>query len=256
MSFLHEVVASREREVAEAKRHLPLDATRRSLTDRRDFAAALRRGSPAIVAEIKRASPSAGPIADASAAELARAYENAGAAAISVVTEPHWFGGSLDDVRTARAACSLPMLRKDFIIDEYQVEESVCAGADAVLLIVAALDQPNLKKLHALAESCGLCALVEVHDEAEAARALDAGATVVGVNNRDLNSLAVDMTTAPRVRRALPAGIITVAESGYQSCDQLRACYEAGFDAVLVGEALLRAESPQALLRSLRGVPA
>ena len=256
MSFLREVLASRKRDIEEAKRHAPREDRRPALEDRRDFAAALRGGSPAIVAEIKRASPSAGFIAHASPAELTRAYEAAGASAISVVTEPRWFGGRLDDLGAARAACPLPILRKDFITDEYQIEESALAGADAVLLIVAALDQSSLKGLRALAESLGLCALVEVHDEAEAARALDAGASLVGVNNRDLHSLAVDLTTALRVRRVLPAGIVTVAESGYQNGDQLRACYEAGFDAVLVGEALLRAQDPKTLLRSLRGVPA
>ena len=258
MNFLTEVIEGRRRDIEERKRRVSLDVLRASIapnvSKHRDFVNALRSGSPAIVAEIKRASPSAGPLTRANPAQLARAYELAGAAAISVVTEPHWFHGGLQDLYVAREACSLPVLRKDFIIDEYQVVESAAAGADAVLLIVAVLDQSSLKELRALVEALDMCALVEVHTETEAARALEAGASVVGINNRDLNDFTVDLSTAPRVREALPAAITVVAESGYQSSDQLRECYEAGFDAVLVGEALLRAADPDAALRALRGV--
>lgn len=257
MSFLHEVVASRRRDVTESKQRTSLDVLRSRIpVGRRGFAAALRRGTPAVIAEIKGASPSAGHITKIDAARLAAQFERAGASAISVVTEPRYFYGDLSDVASARSACSLPILRKDFIVDEYQVVESAAAGADAVLLIAAALDQSTLRELRLLAESLGLCALVEIHDEAEAARAVEAGATVIGINNRDLNTLAVDLTVAPRVRSVLPRHITVVAESGYQSADQLNDCVAAGFDAVLVGEALLRAPSPEAALRSLRGVPA
>ena len=271
MSFLRTVTESSRRDVEEAKQRVPLDRLQFVIAERRrvrslgqttgthidnarDFAGALRTGSPAILAEIKRASPSAGPITDANPSNLARAYERAGASAISVVTEPRYFRGSLGDLVAARQACSLPVLRKDFIVDPYQVMESAAAGADAVLLIATALDPATLRELRTLAESLDMCALVEIHSETEADFALAAGATLIGINNRDLNTLEVDLSTALRVREALPRGVTVVAESGYQSSDQLREVFGAGFDAVLVGESLLRAADPTSALRALRGV--
>lgn len=257
MSFLERVVASSRRDVGERKRRVPhavvRDQARRGLPAR-DFADALLRAQkPAIIAEFKRSSPSAGVFAPGDVREIARAYERGGAVAISVVTEPHWFGGSLEDITAARETCELPVLRKDFIVDEYQVWESAAAGADALLLIVAALSAGELRDLRELAEQLGMQALVEVHDETEAHQAIESGARIIGVNNRDLRSLKVDSQTALRVRPALPQNCVTVAESGYNDVEALAGCAAAGFDAVLVGESLMRAANAEAALRALRG---
>jgi indole-3-glycerol phosphate synthase len=258
MSFLDDVVASRRRDVAERKRRMPPSLLRvhaRVRPPSRDFAAALqRRGqAPALIAEFKRASPSAGMISSGDVRDIAREYERGGAAAISVLTEPRWFAGSLADITAARASCALPVLRKDFIVDEYQIWESAAAGADALLLIVAALSIGQLGELRALAEHLGMHALVEVHDETEAQRAVASGARIIGINNRDLRTLTVDPQTAQRLRPMLPQECITVAESGYGDAGGLAQCATAGFDAVLVGESLMRAADRVAALRSLRG---
>lgn len=259
MSFLDDAVASNRREVAARERRVPLSVLRAQVGLRpppRDFAAALRRveGAPAIIAEFKRASPSAGSIASTDLRETARAYERGGAAAMSVLTEPRWFGGTLADIGAARAACALPVLRKDVIVEEYQVWESAAAGADALLLIVAALSDEQLLGLRALAERLSMHVLVEAHDEIEARRAVTSGAQIIGINNRDLRTLIVDPQTAERVRPVLPRECISVAESGYGDPDGLARCAAAGFDAVLVGESLMRAADPAAALRALRGV--
>lgn len=271
MSFLADIVVRRRRDVRERMRLVPLEMLQAKLEARlsentaarssnapakRDFGAALRTGSLAVIAEFKRSSPSGGEFATREVADVAQAYERGGAAAISVLTEPSAFAGRLDDIATARSACSLPVLCKDFIVEEYQVLESAAAGADALLLIVAVLEQKRLTELRALAEALGMYALVEVHSEAEAQRALEAGAHIIGINNRDLHTLETDRSTALRVRPVLPAHTTVVAESGYQRPEDLAECAAAGFDAVLVGEALLRSANPEAALRSLRGVPA
>ena len=258
MNFLNEVVAQRRRDVEERAARMPMSELREKAASRppaRDFAAAIARSGlrPAIISEFKRTSPSAGVISADAVSEVARAYERGGASALSVLTEPRWFGGHLDDVTTTKNASFLPVLRKDFIVEEYQVLESAAAGADALLLIVAALTDEALEQLRKLAELLGMQALIEVHDEAEAMRAVAAGAQIIGVNNRDLRTLTLDMRTAERVRPAIPAGCVCVAESGYSEVGELEVCAALGFDAVLVGERLLRSADHAGALRSLRG---
>ena len=230
-------------------------AIRRQLDDSRDFGGALRRPGLSVIAEHKPRSPSAGVIREGVALEdVVSAYERAGAAALSVLTEAQSFGGSLDHLARARAAASLPILRKDFIIDPYQVVEAAAAGADAILLIVAALDRATLGTLHAEALAHGLDALVEVHDAAELAIAAELGARIIGVNNRDLTTLQVDVERTYALLGEMPAGVLVVAESGFRDRDQLERLAQAGVDGVLIGEALMRAPDIEAACRALTGV--
>jgi indole-3-glycerol phosphate synthase len=185
--------------------------------------------------------------------EIVQAYERAGAAALSILTEPAHFGGSLDDLREARAASSLPLLRKDFIVDTYQVYESAAAGADAVLLIVAALDPRDLRRLHEEALALDLDVLVEVHDEPELEVALDVDAEVIGINNRDLADLSVDIERTFELLSDVPAGKSVVSESGYSTRAQLDELDRVGVDAVLIGESLMRATDVEAACRELTG---
>ena len=218
----------------------------------RDFIAALRGPGIALIAEHKRSSPSAGPIREDLALEdVVAAYERGGAAALSVLTEGPNFGGSLEDLRRARAATALPILRKDFTVDAYQIHEAHAAGADAVLLIVAALEDAELSELHVLATELGLAALVEVHDARELERALAVSPRLIGVNNRDLTTLRVDLRRTYELRSAIPEGTTVVAESGFSAPEQLRELAEAGIDAVLMGEALMRAADIEAAVRAL-----
>jgi indole-3-glycerol phosphate synthase len=206
----------------------------------------------AVIAEVKRSSPSKGalaPIADPAA--LARDYERGGAHAISVLTEPRRFGGSLADLAAVRAAVDVPVLRKDFVVSAYQVWEARAYGADLVLLIVAALDQSALVSLAERTASLGMTAVVEVHDETELDRALDAGATVVGVNARDLRTLEIDRTLFARLAPWVPEGVVKVAESGVRGPHDLLAYAAAGADAVLVGEGLVRARDPRGAVAEL-----
>jgi indole-3-glycerol phosphate synthase len=227
---------------------------RRAAGDLRPFADALARPGLSIIAEHKRRSPSAGPIReDLSLEDVVGAYERGGAAALSVLTEPDWFGGSLDDLRRARRASSLPALRKDFIVDAWQIEEAYAAGADAILLIVAALTAPELVALQARAAAIGLPALVEVHDAAELAIAADAGAAIIGVNNRDLTTLEVDVRRTYELLEAMPTGVTVVAESGFRTAAELTELAAAGVDAVLIGEALMRSADLEGALRALAG---
>ncbi len=255
MGFLSEHVAEVRRELERR----PLDASRLmalalGLPPARGLAAALRAAPPpAVIAEVKRASPSAGPIAEVDAAERAREYERAGATAISVLTEPRHFGGSLADLRAAHLAVSVPVLRKDFLVHPDQVLESRVQGADAVLLIAAALPGAELPAMLQAARDLGLDALVEVHTEAELEAALAAGAEVVGVNARDLETLEVDPEGALELLGRVPSDRIAVAESGIASRAQVERAVAAGARAVLVGEALMRAADPAAALRELRG---
>jgi indole-3-glycerol phosphate synthase len=220
----------------------------------RSFAAALSAPGLSVIAEIKRKSPSAGDIApDLDAAARAAAYAAGGAAAISVLTEPHFFAGSLDDLAAVRRGVLLPVLRKDFIVAPAQVWESRAAAADAVLLIVAALDDGQLFDLLAVAADAGIDALVEVHDEAECERAIAAGAGIVGVNNRDLRTFLTDPAVAERMAPHLASVPVTVAESGVGSGAVARRMEAAGYDAILVGEALVRAGDPARLVAELAG---
>jgi indole-3-glycerol phosphate synthase len=214
---------------------------------------ALKQPGIAVIAEFKRSSPSAGTLReDADVSAVVRAYERGGAAAVSVLTEGPSFAGSLEDLRLARRACQLPILRKDFIIDPYQLHEARAAEADAVLLIVAALHDDEIASLHLAARELGLDALVEVHDQAELGRALEAGAEVIGINNRDLRDFTVDVQRTSQLVGEVPAGTIVVSESGITSAQQLRALEQQGADAVLVGESLMRAPDPEAALLALR----
>jgi indole-3-glycerol phosphate synthase len=209
--------------------------------------------SPRVIAECKRRSPSRGILReDYDAPSHAAAYATAGAAAISVLTEPTFFDGSLDDLQRVRAAVTLPLLRKDFIVSRYQVLEAAAAGADAVLLIVGALDQPDLVELLRDSAQLGLAALVEVHDRLELARAIDAGAQVIGVNSRDLRTLSVDPQVHEDLIALMPPGPIAVAESGLGSAADLHRLEAAGYRAFLVGERLITQASPGAALRQLR----
>jgi indole-3-glycerol phosphate synthase len=220
----------------------------------RGFARALRSGrGPRVVAEFKRASPSRGEIRrDADPAQIARAYEAAGAVALSVLTDREFFRGSLDDLRRAREACRLPVLRKDFTIDPLQVLEARAAGADAVLLIVAALGDGELRELLACTHDLALDALVEVHDEPELERALAVGAELIGINNRDLRDFKTDVGVT-RALLPLAAGRTVVSESGLDAPETLRALEASGAAAFLIGEALMREPDPGAALRRLRG---
>lgn len=249
MSLLDDIVRHKRAEVEKARGALPHPGERS--TPVRDFAKALRADGVSIIAEFKRASPSRGQIADRfSPAEAAQAYERGGAAAMSVLTDERYFEGRLDDLREARSACSLPVLRKDFLIDEWQLEESAAAGADAVLLICAALGD-DLGRMLGAARDLGLAALVEAHRGVEVAAAIEAGAEIIGINNRDLATLAVDLRTTRELRPLIPVGHIVVSESGIRTPDDIRALAAMGVDAALVGEALMRAEDVGALLRQL-----
>jgi indole-3-glycerol phosphate synthase len=221
----------------------------------RGFAGALRGADGlAVIAEVKRRSPSKGDLApDLDPADLARRYAAGGATCLSVLTDRAFFGGSPDDLRAVRSAApGVPVLRKDFTVAAADVADARLMGADAVLLIVAALDDAELADLHALAGEVGLDALVEVHDEAELERALAVGATLVGVNQRDLVTFRVDHDRAVRVGKAIPDDVVRVAESGVRGPDDAAALRDAGFDAVLVGESLVTAPDPAAALAALR----
>lgn len=218
----------------------------------KDFAGALKKPQLTVIAEMKQRTPSMGMLTeDYRPADLAHAYAEGGAAAISVLTHMAGFGGRIDHIRAVRAATSIPILRKDFVTDPYEVAEARACGADAVLLIVAALQPNELKDLIALTASRGLTALVEVHDEREAAIALGAGAQVLGVNHRDLRTFEVDLGLTERVRKVVPKEIVFVAESGIRSAADARRMREAGADAILVGELLMRSPDPVAQIREL-----
>jgi indole-3-glycerol phosphate synthase len=254
-TFLETVVDRTRADLAERMRAVPASQLEARLGPQRrgrPFSEALINEGISLIAEMKRSSPSRGPIRpDAGVAEIVRAYQEAGARAVSVLTEPHWFGGGLDDLVEARAACDLPLLRKDFVVDEYQLIEARVAGADAVLLIVAALEPERLAALIGIASDLGMDALVEVHDEDEVETAVEAGAEVIGVNNRNLHSLDVDLGTTFRLLADVPAGTVVVAESGITTRQAVRDLEEAGVDAILVGEALMRVDDPRDAVREL-----
>jgi indole-3-glycerol phosphate synthase len=257
MTFLADILARKRDEVAAAKVSAPageLRARLRDVSPPRPFEERLSlRGGPCrVIAEVKRASPSAGAIrAGLDAVAQARAYAAAGAAAISVLTDGPGFGGSLADLAAVRAAVDAPLLRKDFVVDAYQLLEARVHGADAALLIVAALAEPALRALLAECGALGLAALVEVHDAAEVDVALRAGARLVGVNNRNLKTFVVDLAVSEALLPGLPEGVRGVAESGVRTPDDARRLRRAGAANLLVGEALVRAADPGALLREM-----
>lgn len=255
-STLERILDETRATVAANKRAAPLgELMERSAEGQpRGFRQALERSGIGVIAEFKRRSPSAGPLReDADIAQIAAAYEQAGASAMSVLTEEPNFEGSLADLRAARAACDLPLLRKDFIVDSYQLYEARAAGADAVLLIVAALSAADLTSLYETATSLGLDVLVEVHDGDELAVAASAGASLIGVNNRDLRDFSVDISRTSQLLAEMPPGACVVSESGISTPEQLRQLESRGVAAVLVGETLMRAPEPGEALGVLRG---
>jgi indole-3-glycerol phosphate synthase len=255
VSRLDQLLASTREDVARRRSELPEQELRSRLGSRsgaRPFKEALARPGVSLIAEFKRASPSAGEIRPgASVTDVVRAYEDGGATALSVLTEPHQFAGSLADLREARGAATLPILRKDFIVDPYQLLESAVAGADAVLLIVAGLADEDLRVLYAEATDLDLDCVVEVHDEDDLERGLAIDPDVIGINNRDLRTLEVDLGTANRLAADIPAGKAIVSESGYGRRDQLEELERIGVDAVLIGETLMRSDDPEGMVREL-----
>ena len=252
--ILAEIVSYKQQEVAEL--HLRAASLEREAHDRkvcpRNFAAALCGPDINIVAEIKKASPSKGVLqANFRPASLARAYEHGGAACLSVLTDKPYFQGSLEDLENARASVQLPVLRKDFTIDRLQIFEAAAHGADAILLIAAILKTSELRQLRELAATLGMAALVEVHDQDELAKAMDSGAEIIGVNNRNLNTLEVSLDTSLSLSHLMPSTVTRVSESGIcKGCDidTLRA---AGFHAFLIGESLMTSADPAATLQAL-----
>ena len=261
-TYLDRILDNTAREVAERKGRTPLpDLLREAATQLAPISMtnALRSTKVTVIAEVKRASPSKGEIAPGiDAAEVAREYIAGGASGISVLTDERFFSGSLDDLRTVAAAAhnplhATPVLRKDFVIDPYQVIEARAAGADCILLIAAALDDERLTSLLQQANDLGMDVLVEVHDEQEMERALRAGATLIGVNSRDLRTFTVDLATVERLAALVPSGITLVGESGIRTREDIERLGRAGVHAVLVGETLMRAPDRVAALRELLG---
>jgi indole-3-glycerol phosphate synthase len=252
VGFLSRLVEDLRRDLVQ--RPLPEGTLRSRLAtapEARPFAAALRGEGLRLIAEVKRSSPSAGAIADVDSGDQAARYARAGASAISVLTEPRHFNGSLADLRLVRRSVQVPVLRKDFLVHPAQIVEARVEGADAVLLITAALSDLELRDLLEVAEDVGVEALVEAHSQEDLDRALDAGAQVVGVNARDLETLEVDVERALGLLDRIPAGRVRVMESGIATGEQARRAADAGADAILVGEALMRAADPGALIAEL-----
>jgi indole-3-glycerol phosphate synthase len=253
--ILDEILKTADARAEEARRDV--DHFRARSADapaQRSLVDALVTNGLSVIAEIKRRSPSAGDIdGSLDPVALALAYEAGGAAAISVLTEPHFFGGSLDDLVAVRAAVSIPVLRKDFTRDPAQVWEARAAGADAVLLIVAALDDRELDTCIEAVEDAGLDGVVEAHTLNEVARAAASGARIIGVNNRDLHSFTTDLAVAETVAGAIPEGVVRIAESGVSTIEGARRMAAAGYDAILVGEALVRHRDPAVFVDALRG---
>jgi indole-3-glycerol phosphate synthase len=261
MNILDTIVEEKKREAAKLPARLIAAGDLRDAMlehgERRDFLAALRKpknGSLALIAEVKKASPSAGVIChDFDPVRIAKEYEAAGASCLSVLTDEKFFQGSLDYLRQIRAAVKLPLLRKDFIIDERQILEAIEWGADAILLIVAILTDAQLAKFHTLAVEAGLAVLVEVHDEEELARALKISPALIGVNNRNLKTFKVDLATTEKLAGKIGAGKILVAESGIQARADVERLKKCGAQAILVGESLMKNGTIQSKIRELIG---
>ena len=255
--ILDEIVAHKRQEVAAAKSAVPLTELTARIADvesPRDFRAALRMPGISLIAEIKRHSPSKGAILPGvDAIELAGLYEQAGARAISVLTDFRFFKGTLEDLRAVRRGVRIPCLRKEFIIDPYQIHEARAAGADAILLIVRILSDEALKEYLATARALGMEALVEAHSASEIVRAIQAGASIIGINNRDLDTLEIDVNTSLELKCRVPGGHTLVSESGIYTRDQVKRLEEGGVDAILVGESLLTSGNIQAKIEELLG---
>ena len=255
MTVLDDIIAGVREDVAERMANVSLDELKEraaKVPPARDVAAVLSDDDVCVIAEVKRSSPSKGALADiADPAALAMEYEAGGAHCISVLTEERRFGGSLADLAAVRAAVDIPVLRKDFIVTSYQLWEAKAYGADMILLIVAALEQPALVSYIERAQSLGLTALVEVHDEEEVSRAVEAGARVIGVNARNLKTLEVDRGTFARLAPLIPDSCVKVAESGVRDPHDLIVYAEAGADAVLVGESLVTGKDPRSAVHDL-----
>jgi indole-3-glycerol phosphate synthase len=258
VSILDQIVSTKRQEIEQAKSHLPLRELRAALRDAppvRDFFEALRDGtSIRLIAEIKRASPSQGLIRpDFDPVAIATDYEQAGAACLSVLTDVKHFQGSLDYLRQVRLQSRIPVLRKDFILDEYQLVEARAAGADAVLLIAECLDDCQLRKLHNETLELGMTPLIELYEPENLPRVLEAGATLIGINNRNLRTFEVDLEHTLRLRPAVPSDCLLVAESGVHTRADVLRLEHAGVDAMLVGESLMRQRDIQAAVRALLG---
>jgi len=252
--ILADIVQHKQQEVAELRpRAALLEQQAHARKSRaRGFAAALRKVNPAIIAEIKKASPSKGLLQHKFHPALnARAYEEGGAAALSVLTDKQYFQGELHDLETARSAVELPVLRKDFTIDRLQIFEAAMHGADAVLLIAAILETTELRQFRETAASLGLDSLVEVHNHDELAKAIDSGAEIIGVNNRNLDTFEVSLETSLRLSYLLPSNVIRVSESGIHNRSDIDLLLGAGYSGFLIGEALMKAEKPAAALKLL-----
>ncbi len=257
--LLNEIVARTKQLLEQRKGDTPIAVIERAASDQaatRDFAGALRGEGISLIAEVKRASPSRGPLRlDLDAASLARVYREAGAAAISVLTEPEYFLGSLDDLKAVRAQVDIPVLRKDFVIDPYQVYEARAFGADAVLLIVNILTENELKALLETVHGAGMTALVEVHTQDELMKAWDLSPKVIGINNRNLMDFSVDLQTTLDLRLLVPSDVVVVSESGIHSRDDVLKLQEGGVDAMLVGESLVTSPDPASKIGELLGSP-
>ena len=259
--ILERILATKRREIAAAKAATPmadLERRARAAPPARGFVGALRAriaaGRPAVIAEVKRASPSKGLLRENfDPAEIARSYERGGAACLSVLTDRDYFQGAPEHLETARAACALPVLRKDFMLDPYQVAEARAMGADCVLLITAALDLPRMREMESAALELGMAVLVEVHDDKELDSALQLRTPLIGVNNRDLRSFETRLETTLGLLPKVPEGRIVVTESGILRCEDVARLRESGVNAFLVGEACMRAPDPGALLARLFG---
>jgi len=255
MGMIEELVEAARAGAERRRATTPLEELERRLPARpeqRPFREALTRPGLSVIAEFKRRSPSAGEIRDgATPAEIARAYEEGGAAALSVLTDGPHFGGSLEDLAAAREACVLPVLQKDFVVESYQLYEAAVAGADAVLLIVAALERDRLRQLYEEARQLDLDVVVEVHNDAELGSALTVDADVLGINNRNLEDFTVDVQTTFELITDVPAGKTVVSESGISDRGTLEELERVGVDAVLIGEALMRSTDPAAKVREL-----
>jgi indole-3-glycerol phosphate synthase len=254
--MIEQLIAGARDGVEERRRRTPqadLESQLHGRGEDRPFSEALVRPGLSLIAEFKRRSPSAGEISSPAIGDQVGAYERGGAAALSVLTDEAHFGGSLEDLRAARAACGLPILRKDFIVDPYQLYEAAVYGADAVLLIVRALEDERLRAMYEEARGLDLDCLVEVHDAGELERALEMDAEVIGINNRNLDEGTVDISTIYELMPDVPAGKTVVAESGISQRQELEELERVGVDAVLIGEALMNAADPEAKARELTG---
>lgn len=252
-TILDSIIADKRIEVELAKKQIDIDEMQRrcaNVRETRGFTKCLSKDGLSVIAEIKRASPSAGLFApDLDAVDTARAYEIAGASALSVLTDRKYFHGYQEDLILARDAVELPVLRKDFIVDVYQIYESRAIGADAILIIISAVT--NERDLIQVATSAGLDCVVEVHDEYDLDRAIDAGASIVGINNRDLHTFHTDLAVTEQLLPLVPEGVITVSESGIKSADDVSRVHDSGVDAILVGESMARNAGDPKVLKSL-----